>query len=637
MPPSAPRTTSRSRRAAAVVGACTVALALTIGSAPAAIAEPYTPPNVVDLGVADVAALLADGQITSVNLVEQYLTRIAAYEDAYGDQPGVNAFIRLNPNALAEAAALDAEREAGDIRGPLHGVPVVVKDNYDTFDMPTSNGSLALEHFQAPDDATQVARLRAAGAIIIGKTNLHEYAFGITSISSLGGQTRNPYDQTRNPGGSSGGTGASVASSFAAAGLGSDTCGSIRIPSAQNNLVGLRPTLGLSSRDGIAPMSATQDVGGPIAKSVTDVALILDATVGYDPKDPITATSDGRIPGSYLDSLSDHALEGSKIGLLVDPAYLGTTEAEAPTTSLIQKAADDLRSQGAEVVEVTLPEEINTAVGGASVLIDEFRRDLNAYLAQDGATFPAEIAAQTEPAEVLTLSDIIASGLVTPSVLPLLQIAQSSPELPNDAYTAKLQSRATAQALLTTYFADNGLDALAYPTIREPAVPTDQSQPGSNCALSAQTGFPALSLQAGFTEGGLPVGLELLGLPFSEPRLLALGYDFEQATHHRAAPTSVPALAVPPIDVEDPGTDPGTDDPGTDPGTEPGTDDPGTEPGGVPPTTAPHTSNGALATTGANAADLTAPTVFASILVALGLGAFAVGFVRRRRTADRNN
>src|SRR6202163_1069937 len=186
----------------------------------------------------------------------------------------------LNPHALDAAAALDAERKAGHVRGPLHGIPIVVKDNYATADMPTTGGSLALEGFETRRDAFMVKKLRDAGAVIVGKTNLHELAYGITTISSLGGQTRNPYDTTRNPGGSSGGTGAAVAANFAAAGMGTDTCGSIRYPAAHNSLVGLRPTMGLSSRSGIIPLALSQDVGGPLARTVTDLAIVLDTTVG---------------------------------------------------------------------------------------------------------------------------------------------------------------------------------------------------------------------------------------------------------------------------------------------------------------------------------------------------------------------
>ncbi|WP_152191705.1 amidase family protein [Georgenia satyanarayanai] len=618
--------------------AATASLACLSVAAPSAFGVVVTPdpsPAVVELGVADAAALLDSGATTSVALVGRYLERISMYDDAYDDQPGLSSVITVNENALAEAAALDAERAAGRVRGPLHGVPVVVKDNYDTGDMPTSNGSVALADFQPPDDATQVERLRAAGAIVVAKTNLHEFAAGITSISSLGGQTRNPYDQTRNPGGSSGGTGASVAASFATAGLGSDTCGSIRIPAAQNNLVGLRPTMGLLSRDGIAPMSDTQDVGGPIAKTVEDVAIFLDATVGYDPKDPVTARSEGLLPESYLDSLAPDALEGRTIGLLVNPEYLGVTPAEEPTSALVRAAAADLEDQGATVVEVEMPQEYVDAIAQSGVIGDEFKRDLNTYLAQDGARWPQGLAALTAPADVLTLSDIIASGDVTPTVLTSLERFDAAPEMPSPEYLERLEKQELAREILTSTFEEGGIDALAYPTIRQVAQPVGESQPGTNCASSAQTGFPSLTVPAGFTDAGLPVGLELMGLPFSEPELLAMAFDYEQATGHRTAPASTPEIAAPepePTEPEPEPTEPQPTEPEptepaptvpepTEPAPEP-TAPPAADPAPVAPAT-----GGSLASTGAGVGVAAAA---AALLLAGGLAAAGLPALRRR-------
>ena len=651
MPPII-RTSGRStRRRTGAAALCLTAgfTAFAIVTPPAYAAESTAAPAVVELTVADAFRQLESGGTTSVALVERYLARIAAYEDAYGDQPGLSAVITVSETALAEAEELDRERAAGTIRGPLHGVPIVVKDNYDTGDMPTSSGSASLAAFQPIDDATQVERLRAAGAIVIAKTNLHEFAAGITTISSLGGQTRNPYDQTRNPGGSSGGTGASVAASFATAGLGSDSCGSIRIPAAQNNLVGLRPTLGLSSRDGIAPMSNTQDVGGPISKTVEDAALILDATVGYDPKDPVTALSDGLIPDSYTSSLSDSALAGKTIGVLVNPEYLGTTPAEEPTTALIRGALDDMAAEGAQVVEITMPQEYVDALAESGVIGDEFKREINAYLAQEGATWPEGLAELAEPADALTLSDIIASGAVSPAVLPSLQNFDAAADLPNEEYEAKLVKQQLARDILTRTMADNGLDAVAYPTIRQVAQPVGETQPGTNCAASAQTGFPALSVPAGFTDAGLPVGIELMGLPFSEPTLLAMGYDYEQATQHRTAPASTPELeAVTPTPTDPAPTDPAPTDPAptdpapTDPApTDPAPTDPApTDPAPVDPPAPPADGEkdpagkpgaapaGDLAYTGA---DIAPVGLTAAALLLAGVVLRAVVLVRRRR------
>ena len=547
--PQSPRPNRAFLRSRRIIGAA-ACLALVTAPIPfaasAAVAAPVTDarPAVVGLTISDMSALLDAGQTTSVALVEEYQARIAAYENAYGSQPGINAIIAMDDDALAQAAALDAERAAGHLRGPLHGVPIVVKDNFDTADMPTTAGSASLADFQTIDDATQVERLRAAGAIIIAKTNMSEFAWGYTGLSSQGGQTRNPYDQTRVPGGSSAGTGAAVAAGFAAAGLGSDTCGSIRVPAAENNLVGLRPTVGLSSRDGVAPMSTTQDTAGPLAQSVTDVALILDATAGYDPKDPSTADSAGHIPATYTSTLTAGALAGKTIGLVTNPSILNPTD--GPTvTDVVYTAAAELRAQGADVVEVTLPETLLADVSGSSVLFDEFTRELNAWLAQPGATFSAEVAALTAPTDVITLDDIVADATADPGTLSLLTSANARPDLPNAAYDAKLARREVAQASMIQYFADGGLDALAYPSVSREAVAIGAgSQTGVNCSLSANLGFPAISMPAGFTEAsGMPVGLELLGLPYTEPALLGMAYDYELGHPHRVAPASVPELA----------------------------------------------------------------------------------------------
>jgi amidase len=276
--------------------------------APTLVVAQARPFEVHEASVTEIQQALTTGRVTSLQLVDAYLARIAAY-DASG--PELNSYIRVSPRARADAQRLDDERRAGRVRGPLHGVPIALKDNYDTFDMPTSGGLLAFASLQPKEDAFVVKKLRDAGAIIIGKTNLHELAHGITTISSLGGQTRNPYDPQRNPGGSSGGTGAAVAASLAAVGWGSDTCGSIRIPCSVNNLVGLRPTQGTVSRVGIMPLSHTQDIGGPLARTVTDLAIALDATFGFDPKDPPSRMWAGRQLPRFTDSLRADALRAS--------------------------------------------------------------------------------------------------------------------------------------------------------------------------------------------------------------------------------------------------------------------------------------------------------------------------------------
>ncbi len=381
----------------AVAGAISLVLQVTPTAqrgAPAAssASSPAKSVEVVERTILDLQAEMTAGRTTAREIAAAHLARITAY-DKQG--PAINALIALNPRALEDADALDRERRERGPRGPLHGIPLVIKDNYETADMPTTGGSVALAGFRPGRDAVQVAKLRAAGAVILGKTNLHELAAGIITISSLGGQTRNPYDLARTPGGSSGGTAAAVAASFAMGGMASDTCGSIRIPAANNNLFGLRGTLGLSSRTGIIPLSHTQDIGGPLARTVTDLALLLDATVGDDPADAITAGGRDRRPKSFRDGLSAGALKGTRIGVLKN--LFGAAPEDAEVSGIVRKALDEMKAQGAEIVDVTIP-GLDEVVDRSSLINLEFKTDLMRYLAQ----FPN--------APVKSLQDILDRG-----------------------------------------------------------------------------------------------------------------------------------------------------------------------------------------------------------------------------------
>ncbi|MEZ5286256.1 MAG: amidase [Vicinamibacterales bacterium] len=295
-------------------------------------------PDVVEATIDALQQAMAEGRTTARAIAAAHLARIDAYDKA---GPGLNAMIARNPRALEDADALDRERRERGPRGPLHGIPVVVKDNYETADMPTTGATIALAGFRPGRDAFQVRRLRDAGAVILGKTNLHELAAGIITISSLGGQTRNPYDPARTPGGSSGGTAAAVAASFALGGMASDTCGSIRIPAANNNLFGLRGTRGLSSRTGIIPLSHTQDIGGPLARTVADLALLLDVTVGEDPADDSTAQGAARPAGGFREALSDTALSGVRIGVLGN--LMGSAPEDEEVSRIVRAALETMR------------------------------------------------------------------------------------------------------------------------------------------------------------------------------------------------------------------------------------------------------------------------------------------------------
>lgn len=486
--------------------------------------------DVFEAGINDIQAALETGETTSVELVEQYLQRIRAY-DKQG--PNLNSIIRINPRAQQIARELDAERQATGPRSLLHGVPIVVKDNYNTDDMPTTGGSVALANFVPSNNAAQVDKMIAAGAIILAKTNLHEYAYGITSISSVLGQTRNPYDPRRVPGGSSGGTGAAVAASFGAVGFGSDTCGSIRIPSAFNNLIGLRPSKGLSSIYGVMPLSHTQDVAGPLARSAEDLAIVLDLVVGFDSRDEATQLMQSAAAPEFLAQLNSVNLQGLRIGKLDD--YFDRADAAVRRT--INQALQWYEEQGVEIVELEIP-ELGALIAASGLIGHEFRNDLNQYL----SLFMSE--------DIQNLNDIVELGLYHEAVQGVLTRSRSA-EFDQSAYEAAMAGRVELRNLLEKVFTENGLDAIVYPPIAETQVFVGESQPGNNCSISANSGLPAISMPAGFTDNGLPVGMELLGRFLQDAELLAIAHPYETAMDTRQPPATTPALQsglAPPVD-----------------------------------------------------------------------------------------
>ncbi len=475
-----------------------------------------------ELTIPELQSAMAAGQTTSEALVRQYLDRIEAFDRG---GPKLRAMIMVNPRALEEAAALDREREESGPRGPLHGIPVVLKDNYDTYDMPTTASAVAMAGFVPPDDGTQVRKLREAGAVFIGKANLHEFARGIETISSLGGPTRNPYDPRRNAGGSSGGTAAAVAANFAAVGMGSDTCGSIRIPAANNNLFGLRVTQGLSSRDGIIPLALTQDVGGPLARSMVDLVTVLDATVGPDSADPQTVDADDHRPGSFAEFLDADALQGARLGVLTD--YMVTSAPFAEVTNVIRAAIDTMQEHGAEVVELEV-EGLEELLRNTSVIGFEFTTHVGAYLLESGAP-------------ISSIDELLESGLYHEALESRYQSSLESAGN-TEEYQRRLANRAVLAELLVETLEANDLDALVYPTLRVKPVFVGEDQYASMCRPSAHSGLPAISLPAGFTADGMPVGVELLARPYADSRLIAFGYAWEQVADPRRAPERTPSL-----------------------------------------------------------------------------------------------
>jgi Asp-tRNA(Asn)/Glu-tRNA(Gln) amidotransferase A subunit family amidase len=471
-------------------------------------------------------------ETTCVQITRAYLDRIDAY-DKKG--PALNAVITVNPRALETAAEMDRMDPRAALDRPLHCVPVVLKDNYDTADMPTTGGSVTLAGMIPPRDGFVVRRLREAGALILAKANLMELAWSGTTVSSLGGQTKNPYDLTRTPGGSSGGTGASMAASFGVLGTGSDTGQSIRSPASANSLVGVRPTRGLVSRAGIIPVSTTQDEAGPITRTVEDAARMLDAIAGYDPDDPITAFSSGKIPRSYGDGFSKDALKGARIGLLVD--FLGTDSIHGAVNAVVDGAVATMTALGATVVRVSIP-RLDALTRGLSLINIEFKPAFNAYLAGLGARAP-----------VRNIDEFIARGEFHPTLRSGLLAAQKVADPLNSAeYKQILLRRNDLRQAVMSLVAANRLDAVLYPHQKRLVVPIGEEQVERNGVLSNGTGFPAVTFPGGFSPPtasapiGVPVGLELLGPEWSEPTLLKLAYAYQENAGVRRPPVSTPPL-----------------------------------------------------------------------------------------------
>jgi amidase len=502
-------------------------------SSHAVLVRPQGRPFVLEeTTISQIHAALAARTLTCAQLVRGYLDRIEAYDDK---GPELRAILHVNPRAIAVAEALDRASAEDRKRLPLHCVPVVLKDNFDTADMPTTGGSVTLAKSVPQKDAFVVKRFRDAGAIILAKANLTELALTGTTISSLGGQTKNPYDLTRTAGGSSGGTGAAIAANLGAVGTGSDTGQSIRSPSSATALVGLRPTRGLISRDGIMPFSSTQDEIGPMTRTVEDAARMLEVMAGYDAADPITAFSAGHIPRSYTESLSREGLKNARIGVLTD--FIGQQAIHEPVNRVFDQAIALMTKAGATIVRVTIP-NLDTLTRNLSLMTFEFQPAFNRYLARLGPAAP-----------VKTLDEFMARGEFHPSLRGILESNHQMRDGPSrPEYQEQFRRReALRQAVMTT-IATHDLDAILYPHQRRLVVPLGDEQLERNGVLSNSTGFPALTFPGGFSPPtadapiGVPVGIELLGPEWSESTLLRLAYAFEQQARVRKPPRSAPTL-----------------------------------------------------------------------------------------------
>jgi len=481
--------------------------------------------EIIETTITQIHDAIRSGKLTFTELVQAYIKRIEQYDKS----TRLNAIIRMNPNALTRAKELDSEyAETGKLKS-LHGIPVVVKENYDTYDLPTSAGATALKNSISPDDSTIVERIREAGGIVLCKSNMAEWAFSpLETVSSLGGTTSNPYDLTRVPAGSSGGTAASVAANFGAVGLGTDTGNSIRGPSGHCCLVGIRSTLGLTSRDGIIPLNLRNDVGGPMCRTVEDAVIVLQVIAGYDPKDPITEHCIDKTPENYTQYLDPNGVNGKRIGIF--RYYTDMPTADEQVKNVFEKAIEDLGRLGADIIDpVTVPDFVKLRKG---IWRGSFKVDLENYLASLGEKAPYQ-----------TLKQIYDSGLFLESLEPRLKKSLESTPEENILDVYEDSKNIAFRDAIVDMMNKHGLDAIIYPTWNNPPrLHEDKDTPaGDNSQLiPPNSGMPGFSVPMGYTYNDLPCGLQIVGRLFSEPTLIQIAYSYEQATRHRKIPALFP-------------------------------------------------------------------------------------------------
>ncbi len=475
---------------------------------------------------------MQDGELTAVALTEYYLQRIATYNDS------LRAVIEVNPEALDIAARLDQERASGNVRSALHGMPVLLKDNIDTADaMKTTAGSYALLFAPTPaEDAFLVQQLREAGAVILGKANLSEWAnFRSTSSSSgwsaRGGQARNPYNALHTPCGSSSGSGVAVAADLTLLAVGTETNGSIICPSANNSVVGIKPTLGLISRSGVIPIAHSQDTAGPMTRTVADAAVMLSVMAGSDPQDAITDNPQAQSPVDYTQYLQADALSGKRIGVM--RSLFGRN---APLDALMESQLDELRSAGATVVDIELSGSRELSEASYQVLLYEFKNDLNAYLRNRGGFYQSL-------EHLIRFNEVNASLQMPWFAQEIFLEAQATTDLTDPAYLEALQqAKSISQSRLDDALTNNQLDAIVAPS-NGPGwlIDLENGDDGSSVnyvsssGLAAIAGYPAITVPAGYIDG-MPVGISFFGAAFSEPELIGLAYAYEQRTQARRAP-----------------------------------------------------------------------------------------------------
>jgi len=485
----------------------------------------------------DIHSAFRSSGLTCRELVELYLARIEAYDRS---GPELNAILTVNPKVLEEAEDLDrAFGQDGELVGPLHGIPVLVKDQAETAGIRTTFGSVAFEGYVPEEDATAVKRLKEAGALILAKTNLPDFATSWFAYSSAGGETKNPYALDRDPGGSSSGTGAAVAANLGAVGIGEDTGGSIRVPASFDNLVGVRVTTGLISRKGLSPLVVFQDTAGPMTRSVKDAAILLDALVGYDPADPFTATATlARDAGRYAEGLSEVSLGGARIGVLRGAFGPEDDPDSGEVNRVVGEAIEAMRGAGAEIVDPVEVPDLQRYIEVTSLYLSQSRYDIDGFL----ATMPGSH----------TVSELYDTKRFHPRLDLFTAIAEEAPEHPEEDpnYHKGLAAREEFRRAILNVMAFQNLDAILFPN-SQVLPPTREELDDwkwtvltfpTNALIAAPADLPSVSLPAGFSEGGVPVGFELVGKPYGEAGLLGLAHAYERAASPRKSPESAPPL-----------------------------------------------------------------------------------------------
>lgn len=493
--------------------------------------------EVVETTVREIHAAMRAGELTCEELIERYLARIEAYD---GDGPALNSIVTVNDAARERGARLDERLAESGLVGPLHGIPVLVKDQVQTAGLTTTFGSAAFADWVPETDATVVTRLREAGAVVLAKTNMPDWAAGFVGYSSVAGQTRNPYALDRDSGGSSAGTGAGVAANLGAVGLGEDTGGSVRVPASCCNLFGLRPTTGLVSRTGLSPLVERMDTPGPMARTVEDLARVFDALVGFDDEDRWTAAAEVAGERSYRDALDRDALEGSRIGVLRGRFGDDDTPSAPAVTARVEAALDAMAAAGAEIVDPVSVPGVDELLAETSLHSLQPKRDIDAFL--DGLDDP--------PAGSV---DELAEMGAYHEALELFVEVIDQPDDPTDdpSYWERVAAQERFQHELVSTMAGADLDALAFPNVQVVPPRHEALRAGDvlredypvNTPIGSQSGCPGVSVPAGFTDDGLPVGVELLGAPYAEPELLALAAAYETATDYRRPPDTAPPLS----------------------------------------------------------------------------------------------